>query len=292
MEELKDKIAVITGSTRGFGLAIAKAYGEAGAVVIVSSRTKKAVDNSVDMLKTAGFRAGGHVCDVAHLDQVKALQQYVLDTFGGVDIWVNNAGIAGPYGPTIHLDPEVFEAVTRINVLGTYHGSLVAMRHFLAEGHGTLINVLGRGARRPTPFQNAYASSKAWIKSFTLALAQEYEEHGVRVLAYNPGMMFTDLLLDVEVIEGYRERLDVFETIVRMWAQDPRVPARTMVRLAAGSAGRSGAVVREMRLPTMIWGALREGLRRLFHRETEPLDMEIETTPAAFRLEDPQDQKR
>lgn len=279
--QLEGKVAVVTGSTRGFGLAVAWACAAAGAAVVLTSRTQRAVDNSVDMLKTSGLQAVGRTADVQNLPEVEALLELALETYGRMDIWINNAGIAGPYGPTIHLDPETFKAVTATNVLGVYHGSLVAMRHLLKQGQGKLLNVLGRGAKSPTPYQNAYATSKAWVKNFTVALAKEYQESGVEVLAYNPGMMRTDLLTEVAVVEGYEERLDVLETIVRMWAKPPAEPARRVVALV-GEEGRTGRVINEANLLTLAGGALREGLRRLLGRTDDALEVEVRTVPAAY----------
>jgi NAD(P)-dependent dehydrogenase (short-subunit alcohol dehydrogenase family) len=233
------------------------------------------------MLKTSGLQAVGRTADVQNLPEVEALLELALETYGRMDIWINNAGIAGPYGPTIHLDPETFKAVTATNVLGVYHGSLVAMRHLLKQGQGKLLNVLGRGAKSPTPYQNAYATSKAWVKNFTVALAKEYQESGVEVLAYNPGMMRTDLLTEVAVVEGYEERLDVLETIVRMWAKPPAEPARRVVALV-GEEGRTGRVINEANLLTLAGGALREGLRRLLGRTDDALEVEVRTVPAAY----------
>jgi len=96
---------------------------------------------------------------------------------------------------------------------------MVAMCHFLWQNHGKLINALGSGASNPTPYQSAYASSNAWVRSFMLVLAKEYQESGVSVLAYNPGMMTTDLLTSVSVVEGYEDKLKVFPAIIRMWGE-------------------------------------------------------------------------
>jgi len=280
-QPLEGKVGVITGSTRGFGLAVARACAEAGAAVVLTSRTQRAVDNSVDMLKMSGLRAVGCTADVQNMPEVEALLELALETYGRMDIWINNAGIVGSYGPTIHLDPGTFKAVTATNVLGVYHGSLVAMRHFLKQGQGKLLNVLGRGAKRPTPYQNAYAASKAWVKNFTVALAKEYQESGVEILAYNPGMMRTDLLTEVAVVEGYEERLDVLETIVRMWAKPPAEPARRVVKLVS-EEGRTGRVINEANLLTLAGGALQEGVRRLLGRTDDALEVEIRTVPAAY----------
>ena len=170
---LQGKTAVITGSTRGLGLAIAQAYAAEGANVVISSRSISAVQQTVDLLKDNGLRAAGLATDVAELSQVQSLAKFAVQTFGQVDIWVNNAGIAGPYGPTDALDPRVFAGIVQTNIMGTYHGSTTALRLFKQQGSGKLINLLGMGYNKPAPWQNGYGSSKVWIRNFTKALAEE-----------------------------------------------------------------------------------------------------------------------
>jgi NAD(P)-dependent dehydrogenase (short-subunit alcohol dehydrogenase family) len=205
---------------------------------------------------------------------VEALAEHAVAAFGRIDIWVNNAGEAGPNGPTMATAPAAFEQVVNTNILGTYYGSHAAMRRFLDQGSGKLINLLGRGWKGPVPWQNAYSASKAWVRSFTLALAAETKGSDVGVFAFNPGMVLTELLTDVEVIEGSEAQLQRFPTIVRMWAKPPAVPAAKAVWIAsAATDGKSGEIYNIMGPAQMLDGALREGVRSLLgKRQTETLD--------------------
>ncbi|NOZ28450.1 MAG: SDR family oxidoreductase [Chloroflexi bacterium] len=280
---LTGKTAVITGSTRGLGLAIARAYAREGAAVVISSRSAEAVDRAVTRLRAEARRVTGLPCDVGDMEQVQTLAAHAEETFGGFDIWVNNAGVAAPYGPTAHIPSEGFLRVYQTNILGVYHGSMVAIRRFLAQGHGKLINVLGRGARRPVPMQNAYAASKAWVRSFTLALAREYRESGVGIYAFSPGLMDTDLLRRVEAVAGYEGRLQPLKTVMRLWANPPEVPARKAVWLASDATdGRTGLEVRILGPAGMARGVVRDLLRRLLRRPAPPFDLEITTIPPAI----------
>ncbi|MBN1145656.1 MAG: SDR family NAD(P)-dependent oxidoreductase [Anaerolineales bacterium] len=283
MAVLQDKVAVITGGARGFGLAVAHAYAGEGAKVVICSRSLASVERAVEALRSTGAQASGMACDVSDLDQVQALADQAVTTFGGFDVWVNNAGCAPPYGPTIHVEPDAFVSATQTNILGTYYGSLVAMRHFMGRGAGKLINILGIGDRRPQPMQNAYASSKAWILNFTRALAEEYKDSGVGIYALNPGMMDTEMLLNVEVVAGFERRLDVFGTVVQVLSQSPDIPARKAVWLASEKTdGRTGIVARELSMPKMLRNALGEGLRRLLRCPGRPIDIQLTVVPAAF----------
>jgi NAD(P)-dependent dehydrogenase (short-subunit alcohol dehydrogenase family) len=280
---LTGKTAVITGSTRGLGLAMAEAYAAAGAAVVVSSRTASAVDQTVQRLRDAGFTASGLSCDVGETEQVKALADHAIAQFGHFDVWVNNAGLSGPYGPTMGLPMKRFLDVVRTNILGTYYGSWVAMQYFLAQGHGKLINVIGAGARKPAPMQSAYGSSKAWVRNFTLALAKEYKESGIGVFAFQPGLVDTDMLRSVEVVPGTEQRLAIFPTIISMWANPPQVPAKKALWLASPATdGKTGLEVRATGITHFVLGALKEGWRRVSGRH-EPVQLTITTLPDAGR---------
>jgi glucose 1-dehydrogenase len=280
---LNNKVAVITGSTRGFGLAMARAFVAEGAAVVVSSRSQVAVEQAISELAIGSGRVAGKTCHVTDLSRVQALAEFALEKFGGLDIWVNNAGISGPYGPTIHMDPNDFVEVTHTNILGAYYGSLVAMRHFLKQGRGKLINVLGRGERGPVPLQNAYGSSKTWVKSFTQALAEEYKDSDVGVYAVSPGMMDTDMLLDVKVVEGFEDRLKSMAGIVQALSQPPEIPAQRAVWLASAATDRrTGLVSREMTSVKVIGRFLRLGLNRLMHHPGRPVEVKVSSVPAAF----------
>ncbi len=278
MGELDGKTAVITGGTRGLGLAIATAFAKAGAAVVVASRSQAAVDAAVQHIHALGGRAYGMAVDVSDLGQVEALADRAAAEFGRLDIWVNNAGTAGPYGPTLGNTPRDFTQVVLTNILGVYHGSRTAMEQFIPQHSGKLINILGHGYNGPVPWQNAYASSKAWIRSFTKALAEETKDSGVGVYAFNPGMVLTDLLTQVDVIAGSEDKLKRFPAVVRMWAKPPEVPAQKAVWIASSATdGKTGLLVSLFSPWTMLEGALHEQLRALFGRSAAGPDVKVRT---------------
>ncbi|MCX6030888.1 MAG: SDR family NAD(P)-dependent oxidoreductase [Chloroflexi bacterium] len=283
---LQDKTLVITGGTRGLGLAIAKAAAAEGARVVIGSRSAASVERAVAELTAAGAQATGITCDVSDLTQVEALAEHAVATFGRFDVWINNAGYAPPFGPTMHIAPAAFMVAVQTNIIGTYHGSLVALRAFLPAGRGKLINILGRGSDgKPAEMQNGYASSKAWERSFTLGLAQEYKESGVGIYAINPGMMTTDFLTNLTAVSGYEKRLNAMPTIIRTWATPPEAPAQRVVWLASSATdGKTGLSLNEIGPGKMLGGALREGWRRLLRRPAPPIDMKIAVIPAALPL--------
>jgi NAD(P)-dependent dehydrogenase (short-subunit alcohol dehydrogenase family) len=271
--ELNGKVAVITGGSRGLGYAIAQAFATAGASVVIGARSQAAVEKAAAEMVAQGRRAAGFAMDVGRREQVEALAEHAVHAFGRIDVWVNNAGTAGPYGPTMEMAPAAFEQVVNTNILGTYYGSHAAMCRFLAQGSGKLINLLGHGWKGPVPFQNPYSASKAWVRSFTMALAEETKQAGaggIGVFAFNPGMVLTELLTDVEVIEGSEARLERFPAIVRMWAKPPEVPAAKAVWIAsAATDGKTGLIYNIFTPANMLSGAVRAGARRLAGRHTD-----------------------
>ena len=268
MGRLDGRIAVVTGSTRGLGVAIAQAMVREGAHVVISSRTAEAVDEVVSRL--GPDLVEGVVADVARREDHDALLAAALDRFGHLDVWVNNAGLSGVYGPTPAIPEEDFLRVLDTNVRGVYFGSVVASRHFLSQGSGKLINMLGRGERGPVPNQNAYASSKTWVRSFTLALARETRGHGIGVFALNPGLMLTDLVGEVRAVRGFEAKLQPFRAVLRLWGEDPGVAAQAVVELASSATDGKTGLTRSLLTPRRMLGGVVRDLRRRLRREPPP----------------------
>ena len=284
MNTLKGKVAVVTGASRGFGQAVATLFAHEGASVVLSARSQKDIEGIAADLRSQGHTAEAFACDVSNPAQLEALAHFALQTYGHFDIWVNNAGAAGPYGATFDLAPEQFLGVLRTNIFGVYHGSRLAMRHFLPRKSGKLINILGAGSRKPAPNQNAYGSTKAWIRIFTLALAKEYRDSGVGVYALQPGLMDTDLLTEVVTFEEHAERLrKVMPMVIRSGGKKPEVPARKALWLAsAATDGKTGLEAREGSTFGFLVGFMRESFSKLLHIPVRPVEMHITVIPSAF----------
>lgn len=281
MGNLDGKVAVITGGSRGLGFAIAQALAKAGASVVLAGRSQKSLDEAVQLIRSAGRQAVGLAVDVANLEQMEALADFTIAQYGHFDIWVNNAGTSGPYGPTLGFTPQDFYQVVQTNVLGVYNGSRTAMRHFTTQRSGKLINVLGHGYNKPVPWQNAYGASKAWVRSFTSALAAETKDSGVGVFAFNPGLVLTELLTQVEVIAGSEGRLKIFPTIVRMWAKPPEIPAEKVVWLAsAATDGKTGLLVNLFSPWSALRGAVKEGMRILLKKPVPEIGYNMQVVPS------------
>lgn len=265
------RTVVITGSSRGFGLALAKAFLLQEHQVVIASRTQKNLQLALSALTPLGT-VRGTVCDVSDLSAVETLSQHAIKEFGSYQVWINNAGISGPYGGTYQTDPTLFRHVCETNILGTYHGSITALQHFHQQSQGTIINILGAGYKRPAPYQNAYGSSKSWSRVFTQALAKENEEHQqIHIAAYQPGMMLTDLIHSIDVIDGFQERLRVYPKIVKMLAVDPILPAQKLVKIVDDPKKRkSGKIYRYSSSASILWRMLTRA-----NKEPEKIDFHV-----------------
>jgi len=276
MKKLQDKVAVLTGGTRGLGLAMAQAFIQEGAAVVVGSRTAQSVDEAIQKLRNAGGRASGLACNVDDFPQVQALADHALEAFGRMDIWVNNAGLSCPTGPTAHIPREMVSALIKTNILGVYHGSTAALRHFVQQGSGKLINISGKGEKKAFPLHNPYASSKAWEHNFTLALAKEYKETGIGIFLFNPGVVESDMFRNLSFIKGYEQNIKIFKLIMGMLANPPEIAAEKAVWLASSATdGRTGLRISLVGPGAMIKGMLKEAGRRLIGRKPEPMDVDV-----------------
>lgn len=283
MNILRDKVAVITGGTRGLGLAIAQAFMAEGAAVVLGSRSEESVQFATNWLKRQGGNAAGLACDVTKLEKVDDLANFAIDQFGHFDIWINNAGIGCPIGPTMYIDPECIRDAIETNILGVYNGSRAAMRYFLTQGSGKLINLSGRGEKSPTPMFNPYGSSKAWVRTFTLALAKEHQNSGVGIYLFQPGLVKSDMMAHMFFIDGYVERnMRIFRIISPIFAQEPKLAAKKAVWLASPATdGKTGLHVSLLGPLQAIGGLVRQLFRMISHRNVTPPDVKISVVAPA-----------
>jgi glucose 1-dehydrogenase len=282
MVDLIGKVAVITGGTRGLGYAIAIELAKSGAKVVIGSRKEKSVQMAVQSLQSKGYSAAGLAGDVSDMNYIRQLAVKAQETFGQLDIWINNAGMAGAYGPTLEIPISEYKDVLATNITGVYQGSLVAMEIFTRQGSGKLINILGRGWNGPVPYQNAYAPTKAWGKNFTLGLAKENENIRINIFAFNPGMVLTDLLTRVHVVAGYEDKLKAFPMVIRLLAKPPEIPARKVAWLASSATDNmTGKVIQIPFVGQAIFVILQVLSAKVFNQKLPPMDIHIESVPGA-----------
>jgi NAD(P)-dependent dehydrogenase (short-subunit alcohol dehydrogenase family) len=235
---MKDKIAVITGSTRGLGFSIAEAMLKAGATVVVSGRYAAPLRKAVKSLQRHGAVKGMR-CDVRREGQVYALARRVVDRYGRIDVWINNAGCTGSAGRLLDTAPAEAQELFITNDLGTLHGTRAALHFMLPREQGTLVNLYGAGSfLRPATPTAMYGASKAWVSSFTRSLAKEVAGTGVRIVGFSPGMLLTDMLTAPTVLgKPGRDMLKNYGFVLRLLARRPEEAAQGLVKVLQSNTG-------------------------------------------------------
>jgi NAD(P)-dependent dehydrogenase (short-subunit alcohol dehydrogenase family) len=190
--DLSDRVAVVTGGTRGLGLAMATAFAEAGAEVVVVSRKQDACRDVASRLRDAGWRATGHACHVGHWEELDGLVEDLYRDFGRVDVLVNNAGVSPMYGRLTDVSEELFDKVIAVNLKGPFRLAALIGERMLAAGGGSIVNVSSTGAVRPTSDIVPYAAAKAGVNAMTVGLAHALGPT-VRVNAIMPGPFLTSI---------------------------------------------------------------------------------------------------
>jgi NAD(P)-dependent dehydrogenase (short-subunit alcohol dehydrogenase family) len=192
--DLSGKVAIVTGASRGLGKAMALGLAEAGADVVVSSRTLSACEEVAGAIEALGRAALPVACDMGSWQDGDRLAAQTFERFGRCDVLINNAGVTQGPIPLTETTEAFFDEVQAINVKGPMHlASLVAPRMGEAGG-GSIINVLSTAAQQPVGYMAAYSVSKSGLWSLTRVMAQEWAPLGVRVNAIAPGSFLTDMM--------------------------------------------------------------------------------------------------
>jgi len=230
-EQLKDKIVVITGSTRGFGYAIAEAMLKRGATVVVTGRSADALQSAVSSLRGYGSVSGEQL-DVKNEAQVYDVVEHVIQKFGCIDIWINNAGYSNAAGMMLDMNPQDALDMFMSNNLGVMRCTQAVAQHMLPRKQGLLVNIYGQGSfLRPASPTGLYGTTKAWLTSFTRTLAVELKSSGVQILGFSPGMMLTDMLTSPTVVgERGKEQMQRFGFVLRFLAWSPEYAAEKLAK--------------------------------------------------------------
>jgi NAD(P)-dependent dehydrogenase (short-subunit alcohol dehydrogenase family) len=190
--DLKGKVAIVTGGTKGIGRGIAEALVRENVNVCISARSRNEIDETVRDLRALGKgTATGIVCDVRIHAQIKSLLELTVLEFGGLDILVNNAGI-GIFATVEETLPEDFRAVLETNLFGVFYCCHEAIPLMKQRGGGYIINISSLAGANPHPRMAAYNASKFGLNGFSEALMQEVRHDGIKVSYIMPGSVNTE----------------------------------------------------------------------------------------------------
>jgi 3-oxoacyl-[acyl-carrier protein] reductase len=237
--DLAGKVAVVTGGSRGIGLAIAAAFVARGVDVLATARSNEHFDEAREAVKdvtpAAGAKRGRFECvaaDVRDYAQVERALGRAADRFGGLDILVNNAGI-GTFCEVAEQTPEQWREVIDTNLTGVFHCCHAAIPHLRRRGGGWIINISSLAGKNAFPGGGSYCASKAGLNAFSEALMQEVRYDGIRVSYVLPGSVRTEFA-GTHAGVGTDWKLDpddVAQVVADLVAHDPRsLPSRVEIR--------------------------------------------------------------
>jgi len=259
---LSNRAALITGASQGLGLAIARAYVEAGASVMLCARDAAALGRARDevaALAGEGQRVAAMPADVSVPGDVDALVSATVDALGGLQILVNNAGVYGPMGALDRIDWAEWTRAMEINVNGSVLPMRAVLPHFRRQRYGKVVQLSGGGATNPLPRITAYAASKAAIVRLAESVAMDVREEGIDVNSIAPGALNTRMM-DQLLAAGAGAVGEAFYERMRTLADGRTTPLEVGAALAVylGSAESDGITGRLLSAPWDPWETLQQ----------------------------------
>jgi len=200
---LEGKVALITGASRGIGRAIGLRLAQAGAKVVVSSRKLENVQTVADEIEAAGGEALPLQAHVGRPDEVQALVERTMETFGRIDVAINNAATNPHFGPLLSADEGQWDKILDTNIKSVFRVCKAVAPHMKAQGSGKIINIASIAGLNPSPGMGIYGVSKAAVIMLTRVLATELGHANIQVNAIAPGVIktrFSQLLWQTEQI--------------------------------------------------------------------------------------------
>ncbi len=232
MIELKNQTAVITGAGKGIGRAVAEALAAEGVHLGLIARTASDLDALADELKEKyGVNVFAAAADVSVRADIEAAVQSLHDQLGAIDILINNAGIA-TFGKLAEMDPEEWERIIRVNLMGAYYTTRAALPFMLEQNSGSILNVASTAGERGFATGSAYCASKAALISLSESLMQEVRKSNIRVTALTPSTVNTELASNNNLPIGDEDRMMQPEDVADLAIATLKLPARVFVKSA------------------------------------------------------------
>lgn len=209
--DLTNKVAIITGSSKGIGESMAHALAQHGAKVVVSSRSQEAVDAVAKTINDEGGTAFAHACHVGKKEQLQALVDATIKEYGGVDILINNAATNPVFGKLAEAEEAVFDKVMNVNVKACMMLANLCYPSMAERGGGSIINIASVEGMKPSFGLGLYSISKAALIMLTRSQAKEFGRKGIRSNAICPGLIQTKFSASIwqneQMLEGFTKSI-------------------------------------------------------------------------------------
>ena len=189
---LENKVAIVTGASRGIGESIATAFAGAGAKVVLASRKIEGLREVEAKIRASGGEATSHACNTGNREQIEGLVKAAIDAYGRVDVLVNNAATNPYFGPMLNVEEAAWDKTFDVNVKGYFYAARAVAQHAIGRNApASIVNVASVAGIMAMPLQGVYAMTKAAVISMTKTLAAELGPANVRINAIAPGLVET-----------------------------------------------------------------------------------------------------
>ena len=242
MITMKDKVAIVTGASRGIGAEVARQLAAAGGKVVLASRKIEPLAEIAAEIEAAGGEALAHACHTGKTDQIEALVAAAVERFGKVDVLVNNAATNPYFGPMMNIDDGAWDKTFEVNLKGYFEMTRAVVRHIQKrKGQGSIVNIASVAGFMAMPLQGVYAMTKAGVISMTKTLSVELGPD-IRVNAIAPG------LIDTKFASALTQNEPIFEMVMQKTSLkrvgQPADVAGAVLLLASDAGGYfTGAVL-------------------------------------------------
>jgi len=192
LKAIEDQVVAVVGASSGIGREAALQFASRGAKVVVSARSASGLQSLVEEIQQAGGEATAVIADVADFEQVKAIADKTVETYGRLDTWVHSSA-TGVFATFDNVTPEEFQRVINVTLMGQVHGAMAALPHLKQTGRGALIHISSMEGRRALPYQSAYSCAKHGVEGFleSLRVELQHEGHDISVTSIKPAVINT-----------------------------------------------------------------------------------------------------
>lgn len=231
MQNLKGKVALITGAGRGIGRATAIEFAKEGIHVGLIARNKEHLDKVAEELQPYGVKVSTATADVSDLESITKAVEHVSQEIGPIDILINNAGIS-KFGNFMELDPQDWEQIIKVNLMGVYYTTRAVLPQMIERKTGDIINISSTAGQKGAPVTSAYSASKAGVLALTESLMLEVRKHNIRVTALTPSTVATDMAVELNLTDGNPDKVMQPEDLAEYMVSQLKLNSRIFIKSA------------------------------------------------------------